>query len=242
MAFGEPDIAPPTDDDGILSPKSDFDTVRRGFAPDQVAAHLKRVAMSVLSLESRLEETRNELLETRRERDSARAALETSARADPYAATSQHVTELVRSFDDQVSGLIREADVEAEGVLSEVRTEAGRILAQARQDGDRIIAEAREQAERTRADAQMEEQESRARAGRMIDEARQEAVRADLGLTRLRETVLDTFRDIRERTLAALGEVDAVIETEGSLDAVVIVRDAPEPSSAAAPPVPRPDL
>jgi cell division septum initiation protein DivIVA len=237
VAFGEPDIAPPPDGEGVDGPESNFDTVRRGFAPDQVAGYLKRVATSVLSLESRLEEIRNELLEARRERDDARAALEASA-ADPHVAASQHVTELIRGFDDQVGGLLRDAEVEAGRVLSEVRTEAGRILAQAREEADRIVAEARAEAERTRADVQTEEQEARIRA----DQARQEKDRASRDLSAMRETMLETFRGIRDRTVTALGELEAVIEREASSDALVVVEDADELASADGPPVPRPDL
>jgi cell division septum initiation protein DivIVA len=237
---GEPDIAPPPGGEGgVDGPESNFDTVRRGFAPDQVAGYLKRVATSVLSLESRLEEIRNELLEARRERDDARAALEA---ADPHIAASQHLTELVRGFDDQVAGLLREAEVEAGRVLSDVRTEAGRILVQAREEADRIVAEARAEAERTRADAQTEEQEARIRAARSIYQARQENDRASRDLDAMRETMLETFRDIRDRTVTALGEVEAVIEREASSDAVVVVEDADELASADGPPVPRPDL
>jgi cell division septum initiation protein DivIVA len=235
VALGEPDIAPPPDGEGTDGPESNFDTVRRGFAPDQVAGYLKRVATSVLSLESRIEAIRIELLEARRERDEARAALEA---ADPHIAASQHVTELVRGFDDQVGGLLRDAEVEAERVQSDVRAEAGRILAQAREEADRIVAEARAEAERTRTDVQTEEQEARIRA----DQARQETDRASRDLGAMRETMLETFRDIRDRTVTALGELEAVIEKEASSDALVVVEDADELASADGPPVPRPDL
>ena len=238
VALGEPDVAPPPDSEGTDGPESNFDTVRRGFSPDQVAGYLKRVVTSVLSLESRLEEIRIELLEARRERDEARAALEASA-ADPDIAASQHVTELVRGFDDQVGGLLRDAEVEAGRVQSDVRTEAGRILAKAREEADRIVAEARAEAERTRADVQTEEQEARIRAARSIYQARQENDRASRDLSAMRETVLETFRDIRDRTVTALGEVEAVIEREASSDAVVVVDEL---ASADGPPVPRPDL
>jgi len=236
VALGEPDVAPPPDSEGTDGPESNFDTVRRGFAPDQVAGYLKRVATSVLSLESRIEEIRIELLEARRERDEARAALEA---ADPHVAASHHLTELVRGFDDQVGGLLRDAEAEAEGVLADVRTEAGRILAQAREEADRIVAEARAEAERTRADVQSEERDARIRAARSIYQARQENDRASRDLSAMRETVLETFRDIRDRTVTALGEVEAVIEREASSDAVVVVDEL---ASADGPPVPRPDL
>jgi hypothetical protein len=99
------------------------------------------------------------------------------------------------------------------------------------------------EAERTRADAETIEQESRIRAARSMYEARQETYRAEKELGALRATVLETFRDIRDRTVTALGEVEAVIEREGAAsDAVVIVEDADELASADGPPVPRPDL
>ena len=238
VTLGEPDIALPPAGDGTDGPESNFDTVRRGFAPDQVAGYLKRVATGVLSLESRIEGIRIELLEARRERDEARAALEA---ADPHVAASQHVTELVRGFDDQVGGLLRDAEVEAGRVQSDVRTEAGRILAKAREEADRIVAEARAEAERTRADVQTEEQEARIRAARSIYQARQENDRASRDLSALKETMLETFRGIRDRAVVALDE-EAVIEREASSDALVVVEDADELASADGPPVPRPDL
>jgi cell division septum initiation protein DivIVA len=244
VAVGEPHIAPPPDGEGVDGPESNFDTVRRGLAPDQVAGYLKRVATSVLSLESRLEQIRNELLEARRERDDARAALEASA-AGPHIAVSQHVTELVRGFDDHVGGLLRDAEVEAGRVLSDVRTEAGWILVQAREEADRIVAEARAEAERTRADVQTEEQEARVRAAHSIYQARQENDRASRDLGAMRETMLETFRGIRDRAVAALGEVEAAIERGAAQDAVVVVEDADELVSAEVPQVPqvpRPDL
>jgi vacuolar-type H+-ATPase subunit E/Vma4 len=149
---------------------------------------------------------------------------------------------LVRGFDDQVGGLLRDAEVEVGRVLSDVRVEAGRILAQAREEVDRIVAEARAEAERTRADVQTEEQEARVRAARSIYEARQENDRASRDLGAMRESMLETFRDIRDRTVTALGEVEAVIKGEASSDAVVVVEDADELASADGPPVPRPDL
>ena len=235
VALGEPDIAPPPAGEDTDGPESNFDTVRRGFAPDQVAGYLKRVATGVLSLESRIEGIRFELLEARMERDEARAALEA---ADPHVAASQHVTELVRGFDDQVAGLLRDAEVEAGRVQSDVRAEAGRILAKAREEADRIVAEARAEAERTRADVQTEEQEARIRA----DQARQDRDRASRDLSAMRETMHETFRGIRDRAVVALDEVEAAIEKEAVSDPVVIVEDADELASSEVPQVPRPDL
>ena len=252
MAIGEDrseDAGPPT---------PSFDTVRRGFAPDQVAEYLQRVATFVLSLEARLTETMSELLETKRDRDDARAALEASAAQDPNDGASDRVTELVRTFDHEVSGLLRDAEIEAERLRSDVRMEADRILVLARQEAKRVIGEADAEAERMRADARMLERESQIRAGRLIIEAREEADRAESHLGTVRGRMLDTFRDIRERTITALGEVEAVIESGATHDRLVIVDEAvelagDEPAGLAAddaaglapadiPKVPRPDL
>jgi cell division septum initiation protein DivIVA len=252
MAIGEArsrDAGPPT---------PSFDTVRRGYAPDQVAEYLQRVATFVLSLEARLTETMSELLETKRERDDARAALEASAAQDPSDGASDRVTQLVQTFDHEVSGLLRDAEIEAERLRSDVRMEADRILVLARQEAKRVIGEADAEAERIRADARMLERESQIRAGRLIIEAREEADRAESHLGTVRGRMLDTFRDIRERTITALGEVEAVIEGGATSDRVVIVDEAVElegddsPGLAAddaaglapanIPKVPRPDL
>ena len=234
MAIGEPGPLPQGEDEGAARtedaglPESTFDTVRRGFAPDQVAEYLQRVTTLVLSLEARLSEMTSELLETKRERDEARAALEASAARDPNDGASDRVTELVHTFDHEVSGLLRDAEVENERLRSDVRMEADRILALARDEAKRFIAEADAEAEQIRADARTLERESQIRAGRLIIDAREEADRAESHLARVRGGVLDTFRDIRERTITALGEVEALIESGATPDRVVIVDEAVE--------------
>ena len=264
MAIGEPGPSPQGEDEGEARsrdagpPTPSFDTVRRGYAPDQVAEYLQRVTTLVLSLEARLSEMTSELLETKRERDEARAALEASAAQDPNDGASDRVTELVRTFDHEVSVLLRDAEIEAERVRSDVRMEADRILAFAREEAKRVIGEANAEADRIRADARMLERESQIRAGRLIIEAREEADRAESHLGTVRGRMLDTFRDIRERTITALGEVEAVIESEATSDRVVIVDepvelagdeppgppadDATGLAPANIPKVPRPDL
>jgi vacuolar-type H+-ATPase subunit H len=152
---------------------------------------------------------------------------------------------LVRSFDDQVVRLLRDAEAESGRVLSDARTEAGRILAQAREESreeaDRIVAEAKEEAKHTRADAQAKEQET-LQAARSVLEAREENDRALRHLGVMRETMLEMFREIRDRTGTALGEVEAIIEKGTSSDPVVVVVEADEPTPAEVPQVPRPDL
>src|SRR5918995_935346 len=192
MTIGEPDPSPQGEDEGAAGsedtglPASTFDTVRRGFAPDQVAEYLQRVATLVLSLEARLGEMTSELLEAKRLR-------------------------------------------------SDVRLEASRILALAREEAKRFIAEADAEAERIREDARTLERESQIRAGRLIIEAREEADRAESHLAVVRGGMLDTFRDIRERTITALGEVEALIESGATPDRLVIVDEAGELADDGAP-------
>jgi cell division septum initiation protein DivIVA len=241
MAIGEPGLWPQGEDESATGsedaglPASTFDTVRRGFAPDQVAEYLQRVTTLVLSLEARLSEMTSELLETKRERDDARAALEASAGRDPNDGASDRVTELVQTFDHEVSGLLRDAEVEAERLRSDVRMEADRILALAREEAKRFIAEADAEAERIRAGARMLERESQIRAERLIVEAREEADRAESHLGTVRGRMLDTFRDIRERTITSLGEVESMIESGATSDRVIIVDEAVELAGGEAP-------
>jgi cell division septum initiation protein DivIVA len=241
MALEEPDLEPTTGTDPERGQSDGFDRVRRGFAPDQVAEYLKRVAAKVLELESRLEETRDELMDARRERDAARAELATS-RPDPFDGVSQRVTELVRTFDQQVGDLQRDAQAEADRVLLDVRTDADRILQQAREEAELITADAREEADRTRARAQLDEAEARVLADRIVADAKEEANRAESDIAAMRTSTLESFRDIRSRTLAALGELESVIENGALPERVVIVDDAEEPAPYPFPEVPRPDL
>ena len=180
----------------------------------------------MLSLEAQLSETTSELLETKRERDDARAALEASTARDPNDGASDRVTELVQTFDHEVSGLLRDAEVEAERLQSDVQMEADRILAHAREEAKRVLGEADAEADRMRADARMLEQNPDP-CRTVILEAREEADRTESRLAAV-GPMLDTFRDIRERTITALGEVEAVIESGATPDRVVIVDEAVE--------------
>lgn len=241
MAVEEPDLEQTKGMDGDQVESKSFDRVRRGFAPDQVAEYLTRVTSSVMAMESRLEETRNELLDARRERDAARAEL-ASSRHDPNEAVSERVTDLMRTFDQQVGNLQREAQAEADRVLLDVRTDADRILVQAREEAERIRADARDDAERTRAKAQLDEAEARGLAERIVADAREQANRAESDVAAMRTTTLESFRDIRRRTLAAIGELESVIELGAMPESVVVVDDADEVPPFPPPLVPRPDM
>ena len=241
MAVEEPELELTNGTDRGHAELEGFDRVKRGFAPDQVADYLKQVAAKVLMMETRLEETRNELFEARNERDAARAEL-AAARPDAYQGVSERMTELMRAFDQQVGDLHRDAQAEADRILLDVRTDADRILDQAREQAESITADAREEAERTRSRAQLDEAEARVLADRIVADAKEEANRAESDIAIMRNSTLESFRDIRSRTLAALGELESVIEHGAMPERVVIVDEADELSPYPPPQMGRPDL
>lgn len=226
-------------------PAPEFERVWRGFAPEQVNEHLTRLAARLASVEASLRKTSNELVQARRERDEARAALEATAGRDPHREGSERVMALLQTFDKEVQQLHRDAEVQTELLLQEVRTESQRVLSQARDDAQRIVAQANEEGEAIRAAAQTEEREARMRAGHIMQEARQEFDRARTDLVDLRELTLERFRDLRERAMMALGQLEALIDKEEASDAVVVVNDeedSPTDAPIADAPMPRPDL
>jgi valyl-tRNA synthetase len=177
---------------------------------------------------------------------------------EPFAQAASQITELMQRFVEEVRAARRDAQVagdsartahadaerirqEAIKLRADAEADAIRVTDDARAEADRIDAEARAGAERTREDAQTKEQEA-LRAARSILAARQEIDRASRDLGAMKKTVLETFRDISDRIVMALGEVEGVIEKWASSDAVVVVGEADEPAPADVPQVPRPDL
>ena len=177
---------------------------------------------------------------------------------EPFAQAASQITELMQRFVEEIrvarddvrvaadSALTANADAErtrqeAIKLRADAEVDAIRVTDDARAEADRIVAEARARAERARADAQTKEKDA-LRAARSVSGARQEIERASRDLGAMKETILETFRDIRDRTVMALGEVDAVIEKFASSDTVVVVGDADEPAPAGVPPAPRPEL
>jgi hypothetical protein len=176
---------------------------------------------------------------------------------DPFAQAGSQIAELTQRFVEEVGAARRDAKVAADSartahadaerirqeaikLRADAEAEAIRVVDDGRAEADRIAAEARAGAERARADVQTKEQEA-LRAARSVQKARQEIDRASRDLGAMKATILETFRDIRDSTLLALGEVDAVIEKWAS-SAVVVVGDADEPATADVSQVPRPDL
>jgi hypothetical protein len=193
-----------------------FDVVRRGYDREQVLEHLGRAEERAAELESRLEEALIQLAETRRDLVEARRAPEpSSAERDPLGGVAEHLLEVVRSFDDDVTRLRRRAELEATGLLAEARTEAARM----------------------RLDAQGEEERARTLAEELLGEAEREAESIRAQLAPLRELTLSQARAIRDRMRISLIELDAILPADAEPQ-VIVLEDPVE--TPAPPPDPSP--
>src|SRR5215216_1239830 len=169
--------------------RTDFRQVRRGFDPEEVTAHLGRVAEHVADLEAMSADLRIEL----RKREAAGAPDEL-ARTEAYRTAATRIADLIRTFDQDMESMRAQREAEVETRVAEARATAERIEAES---------------EKMRAEAEWE-------AGRMVNEARETAarVRADadqtaneaLGsLQARRNALLENMRQIRE-ALGRMGE------------------------------------
>jgi DivIVA domain-containing protein len=138
--------------------RTDFQQVRKGFDPDEVTAHLGRVAEHVADLETRIQE-----LESKLDRQQA---LPDAQAADPYEIVAARIADLVRTFDHDVERLRADAQTEADRILREARADAERsereaqaLRQQAEVDASRVVSEVTDQAERLLADARGEAEE-----------------------------------------------------------------------------------
>lgn len=189
-----------------------FETVWRGFDPDQVRSHLHLLQGRLEELGSRLDRTQRMLEEAQRERDQVR----TTAGLGSYEGVSTHVVDLVRLFDQDVESLRREAEA----------------------DANRIVAEAKAEAAQLRSQVQAEEREVRARTEDMLRSARGEADRLQRELEPVRETTLTRMREMRERMASAVQELDQILNSVPTEERVVVLGEPAAPDTDAPSPVP----
>jgi DivIVA domain-containing protein len=163
-----------------------FETVRRGYDPEQVRGFLGWVADHVEGLEA-------ELLELR-------AKLQRAGPPDPYEAVSGRLAEMIRAFDRELE--------EQRGAAREERE---RILEEARAEAERVRNEARGELEAARAEAARLEEGSRAAAQRRLAalEARRAELRREIEF--LRRRLAAALRDLDLST----AEADRVVRVDG---------------------------
>jgi cell division septum initiation protein DivIVA len=189
MSTADLDIFGPPD---ATDPHPRFNTVLRGFDPEQVRDH-------VAQLLARIEDLERELGEAEASRDAARRRYAT-AREDAYSQVAGQVADLLRAADQQAEKLRREAG-----------EEAARRIAEAKQLAEQIQREAEDEAERLRRDGED-----------TLNRAREETERVLGGLTSRRDAVLGDIRATRDHLREVLEQLDGTVtlpEELGGIDA-----------------------
>jgi cell division septum initiation protein DivIVA len=187
------DTAPwrvPVDASSVL--RTDFQQVKKGFDPDEVTAHLGRVAEHMVDLETRIQE-----LGAKLERQ---PALPDAQAADPYEIVAARIADLVRTFDQDVE----------------------RLRSEAQTDADRILREAKAEAERSDREAQAVRQRADADAARVVSEVTDQAERLLADARREAEEVVSSYQSHREALMHDLGQIgEWLASTSSTLTAVL---------------------
>jgi len=227
-----------------LPAQAPFDLVRRGFAPDQVTAHLERLEYDLRittanrdATNQRLSEFGAQLAAAQAEADTLRAQLDRSA-LEPVSMgnLSDRMQRMIRLAEEEASEIRAHAEVDADRLRGELEM----ALAQATQsratfDAERertrkqlaeqvhgLIAEATSESEETTALARQE-------AGRLLDEARAEAERT---VTQARElagqTVEQAHRSAEQELAEARAEAERVTAASQEAAATLVTGTADE--------------
>jgi cell division septum initiation protein DivIVA len=167
-----------------------FNTVLRGFDPDQVRDHIGQLL-------ARIEELERAVGEAEAGRDAARRRY-ASAREDAYGKVAGQVADLLRAADQQAEKLRREAE-----------EESTRRVTEARQLAEQIQREAEDETDRLRRDGEA-----------TLERARLETERVIGGLSSRREAVLADIRSTRDHVRVILQQLDGTISLneEGGLE------------------------
>jgi cell division septum initiation protein DivIVA len=170
--------------EGQTDPYPRFNTVLRGFDPDQVRDY-------VAQLLTRIDEMETELREAEVDRDAARRRY-AAARQDAYAQVAGQLADLLRAADQQADKLRREAG-----------EEAARRVTEARQLADQIQREAEDEADRLRGEGEEALRQARAETERILG-----------GLTSRREALLAELQSTRDHLGTVLHQLDGAIATD----------------------------
>ena len=180
--------------DRIRQPK--FNTVRKGYDPNQVLEYLSKVADRVQALEDQARALDSQLKDAVKERDEALAIMSTPVeKSNPSENVSTRVAELVAGIDADVERIRGEAKAEAEQVVLDAKAEAARIEAKAN-EMQTVAAQALGKAR------------AEARQAAAVDRARQESVRSGL-------------RDTCSQVLRVIAYLEA-LESDGDKRPIVL--------------------
>ena len=161
---------------------------RREFVATRRGYDPDQVRAYLEQLADQVEQLEGMVREARQRADAA-----SGPKSDPY-----------QEVAARVAGAIRAADESAQRMLSEAEGKVGGLLADARKEADRIRAEAQATADAALASAETLVREASERAGKTASE-----------LTARRELVLEHLGEMRERLVAAAGQIEDVIRSRG---------------------------
>jgi peptidoglycan DL-endopeptidase RipA len=209
-------------------PAPGFKTARRGFDQQQVLEYIKRLTVSLQTVQNLEGHLRSEAEQAHRQRDAALrerdaiaqqrdAALRerdgalrdrTSAETATYEQVSGRVTDLLMGLDREVEAIRAETRAEAERMLADARTEADRL----RREGVEARTAAMEAARRMREDSE----------------------RSLADLTSQRNGMLEALRRTCSESLDVIGALAASIDEriDDGKDEVVIPELMPDPPAA----------
>jgi DivIVA domain-containing protein len=200
--------------------RADFQQVRRGYAPDEVTAHLQLVAQHVADLEARV-----------RELDAQLADRQQSAGADagdPYDVVAARIADLVRSFDEDVARMRLDAETEVERILQEAREQAERTRQEAQAEVDRSQQAADTVRQQAEADAARIISDVTERSRRLFADAQQEAEESVSGLRSRRDALLEDLSQINHWLDETSGRLGAILERATPQDSVVVEPETAE--------------
>jgi len=227
-----------------LPAQAPFDLVRRGFAPDQVTAHLERLEYDLRittanrdATNQRLSELGAQLAAAQAEADTLRAQLDRSA-LEPISMgnLSDRMQRMIRLAEEEASEIRAHAEVDADrlrGQLEMALAEAAGSKAAFDAERERTRKQLAEQVHGLIAEATSESEQTTARAreeaGRLLQEARAEA---EGTVTQAREhagqTVQDAHRSAQQELAEARAEGERVTAASQEAAAKLVTETAAE--------------
>jgi peptidoglycan DL-endopeptidase RipA len=184
--------------------RADFQQVRRGYAPDEVTAHLRLVAEHMANLEARIQELDAQLAE-RQQSGGADAG-------DPYDVVAARIADLVRSFDEDVARMRLDAETEVDRILQEAREQAERTRQEAQAEVDRSQQDADTVRQQADADAARIISDVTERSQRLIADAQHEAEESVAGLRSRRDALLEDLGQINQWLDETSTRLGAILE------------------------------
>ncbi len=128
--------------------RTSFSTVRKGFDPQEVRAHLEMLAREIAQLDARLHDTQDQLSDALR-----RAANPVIDESTLVGALGAQSAAILRSAHDEAGRVTAEAQERAAQIISETQQRAAAHLMEAQERVTRMMTEAERAAEATDAEA-----------------------------------------------------------------------------------------